>query len=68
MPTGFDGFERGTYTWDPVTKAFTLTDAVDTNGDDGAAASPACRHDRHCSENYFHALTSPGGEASASRW
>ena len=35
-PTGFDGFERGTYTWDPVTKAFTLTTLLDTNGDEGA--------------------------------
>ena len=35
-PGGFDGFERGTYTWDPVTKAFTLTTVLDTNGDIGA--------------------------------
>jgi hypothetical protein len=34
-PGGFDGFERGTYTWDPVTKAFTLTNVLDTNGDIG---------------------------------
>jgi hypothetical protein len=36
-PTGFDGFERGTYTWDPVTKAFFLTTILDTNGDEGAS-------------------------------
>jgi hypothetical protein len=35
-PTGVDGFERGTYTWDPVTKAFSLATLVDTNGDEGA--------------------------------
>jgi hypothetical protein len=34
-PGGFDGFERGTYTWDSVTKAFTLTTVLDTNGDIG---------------------------------
>lgn len=33
-PGGVDGFERGTYTWDPVTKAFTLTTLLDTNGID----------------------------------
>jgi hypothetical protein len=31
-PGGVDGFERGTYTWDPVTKAFALTTLLDTNG------------------------------------
>ena len=36
-PTGADGFERGTYTWDPVTKAFALTTLLDTNGDEGAS-------------------------------
>ena len=34
-PSGFDGYERGTYSWDPVTKAFTLTTLVDLNGDIG---------------------------------
>ncbi len=34
-PNGFDGYERGTYTWDPVTKAFALTTLVDYNGDIG---------------------------------
>jgi hypothetical protein len=34
-PSGVDGFERGTYTWDPVTHAFTLTTLLDTNGDEG---------------------------------
>jgi hypothetical protein len=33
-PGGVDGFERGTYTWDPATKAFTLTTLLDTNGVD----------------------------------
>ncbi len=36
-PTGVDGFERGTYTWDPVTHAFALTTLLDTNGDEGAS-------------------------------
>jgi hypothetical protein len=36
-PTGVDGFERGTYTWDPVTKALFLTTLIDTNGDEGAS-------------------------------
>ena len=36
-PTGVDGVERGTYTWDPVTKAFTLNTILDTNGDEGAS-------------------------------
>ncbi|HQR09677.1 MAG TPA: hypothetical protein PLW68_00005, partial [Casimicrobiaceae bacterium] len=34
-PGGVDGYERGTYTWNPVTKAFTLTTLIDTNGDIG---------------------------------
>lgn len=38
-PGAFDGFERGTYTWNPVTKAFTLTTLLDTNGPDGGASS-----------------------------
>ena len=36
-PTGVDGFERGTYAWDPVTHAFALTTLLDTNGDEGAS-------------------------------
>ncbi|HQR12095.1 MAG TPA: hypothetical protein PLW68_12285, partial [Casimicrobiaceae bacterium] len=38
LPGGFDGYERGTYAWDPVTKAFTLTTLIDTNGDSGLSA------------------------------
>ena len=34
-PAAVDGFERGTYTWDPVTHAFTVTTLLDTNGDSG---------------------------------
>jgi hypothetical protein len=35
-PTGDPaGFERGTYTWDAVTKAITFTTIIDTNGDGG---------------------------------
>jgi hypothetical protein len=30
--TNFDGFERGTYTWDPVTGAFSVDTIQDTNG------------------------------------
>jgi len=31
-PTGRDGIEKGTYTWDPVTGAFSAVTIVDTNG------------------------------------
>ena len=34
-PHGFDGFERGTYTWDSVTGAFTSATLQDLNGDIG---------------------------------
>lgn len=34
-PNGRDGMERGTYTWDPATGAFTATVQVDTNGQNG---------------------------------
>ena len=34
-PGGFDGFERGTYTWDSVTGAFTSATIQDLNGDVG---------------------------------
>ncbi len=34
-PHGFDGFERGTYTWNPVTGALTVTTVQDLNGDTG---------------------------------
>jgi hypothetical protein len=34
-PHGFDGFERGTYTWDPITGAFTSVTVQDLNGDVG---------------------------------
>ena len=34
-PHGFDGFERGTYTWNPATGAFTVTTLQDLNGDTG---------------------------------
>ena len=34
-PHGFDGFERGTYTWNPDTGAFTVTTIQDLNGDTG---------------------------------
>ena len=32
-PSGADGMERGTYTWDALTSALTTTRAVDTNGE-----------------------------------
>ena len=41
-PGGFDGYERGTYTWNPVTKAFTLTTLIDNNGDVGLTAPGGC--------------------------
>jgi hypothetical protein len=31
-PSGRDGIEKGTYTWDPVTGAFSAVTIVDTNG------------------------------------
>ena len=34
-PHGFDGFERGTYTWDPASGAFAVTVLQDLNGDTG---------------------------------
>ena len=34
-PHGFDGFERGTYTWNPVTGALTISTLQDLNGDTG---------------------------------
>ncbi len=34
-PHGFDGFERGTYTWNPSTGAFSVTVLQDLNGDTG---------------------------------
>ncbi len=35
VPFGYTGMERGTYTWNPTTKAFSATAAIDTNGDVG---------------------------------
>ena len=37
-PHGFDGFERGTYTWNPATGALTVTTVQDLNGDTGLSA------------------------------
>jgi hypothetical protein len=34
-PHGLDGFERGTYTWNPATGALTVTTVQDLNGDTG---------------------------------
>jgi uncharacterized delta-60 repeat protein len=34
-PSGQDGMERGTYTWDAITGALTVTTTVDTNGEWG---------------------------------
>jgi hypothetical protein len=34
-PGGVDGFERGSYTWNATTGAFTVTTLLDTNGDIG---------------------------------
>jgi Ca2+-binding RTX toxin-like protein len=39
-PSGQDGMERGTYTWNPVTGAFTSTTSVNTNGEWGLSHSP----------------------------
>jgi hypothetical protein len=37
-PSGFDGFERGTYTWNAQTGAASFTTVQDTNGDTGISA------------------------------
>jgi len=39
VPFGYTGMERGTYTWNPTTKAFTATAAIDTNGDVGVGGT-----------------------------
>ena len=38
-PSGQDGMERGTYTWNPTTGAFTRTTTVNTNGEWGLSHS-----------------------------
>lgn len=40
-PTGIDGMERGTYTYNPATGAFTGIIQVDTNGANGLAGPPS---------------------------
>ena len=40
-PTGIDGMERGTYTYDPATGAFAGTIQRDTNGANGLAGPPS---------------------------
>ncbi len=39
-PLGRDGMERGTYTWDPTTGAFTRIVQVDTNSENGLSHTP----------------------------
>ena len=39
-PTGVDGMERGTYTWNPATGAFTATVQRDTNNQNGVSHTP----------------------------
>lgn len=39
-PTGQDGMERGTYTWDSATGAFTRATTVNTNGQWGLSHNP----------------------------
>jgi hypothetical protein len=38
-PSGQDGMERGTYTWNPLTSAFSSTTLVDTSGQWGLSHS-----------------------------
>ena len=40
-PTGFDGYERGTYTWNPATGALTINVLQDLNGDIGVGGLSA---------------------------
>lgn len=35
IPSGYSGMEKGTYTWNSTTKAFTATAPIDMNGDIG---------------------------------
>jgi Ca2+-binding RTX toxin-like protein len=42
--TGRDGFELGTYTWDPSTGAFTSVATIDRNGDWGLADATGSAH------------------------
>jgi Ca2+-binding RTX toxin-like protein len=39
-PASQDGFEYGTYTWDPVTGAFSISVVIDTTGDEGMNPFP----------------------------
>lgn len=40
VPFGHTGIEKGTYTWNATTNAFTATAAIDTNGDVGTNGVP----------------------------
>lgn len=40
-PFGYDGMERGTYTWNSSSKVLTATPITDTNGDTGLSNLPA---------------------------
>ena len=39
-PFGYDGMERGTYTWNSSTKVLTASATTDTNGDTGPSSLP----------------------------
>ena len=40
-PFGYDGMERGTYSWNSSTKVLTATPITDTNGDTGLSSLPS---------------------------
>ena len=39
-PFGYTGIEKGTYSWNSITKAFSATATIDTNGDVGVNGVP----------------------------
>jgi len=63
-PSGVDGFERGTYTWDPVTKAFTVNTLLDINGDLGLSNISGVPGMTVTLLNNIVTINLPGGAAS----
>ncbi len=67
-PHGVDGFERGTYTWNPSTGAFTSTTIQDLNGDTGLSNLNGLPGITITVSGDTAAITIPGvGSASATR-
>ena len=67
-PRAVDGFERGTYTWNPDTGAFAATTLQDLNGDDGLSSLNSIPGVAATIAGNVATLTVPGvGAASATR-